>query len=472
MIRSTVYIVEDEETTRDGIAVFLEDRYRVKTFPDAESAIEAIRAAPPDLVLLDIGLPGMSGLEALRVMKGERPDIHFIIVTAYEDVPTVVNAMKGGAADYVVKPLQMEALEANIRNAMDSLRVKRDIQALQEQCLREDLPCIVGESDAIQEVMEFVEAVAKSPDTPVLILGETGTGKELVASAIHYRSPRSRAPLVSVNCAAIPKELIESELFGYERGAFSGAASSGKRGLVEEAEGGTLFLDEVGDLSLEAQAKLLRFLEEGEFYRVGGTRKFRSNARVVSVTNKDLRSLVEKKLFRDDLYYRLAVVKVEVPSLTDRREDIVPIARHFLAGFGRKFRKSFTGFAPEAEAALTEYPWNGNVRELKNAIERAVLTGRGPLLSLGDLGWETGNMTGRGTRGEADLSLPPLAEEGLALDELLASVEAKYINEAIRMTGGNESAAALLLNLNHQTFRYRRRKRIGKQLPSPPAPGD
>jgi DNA-binding NtrC family response regulator len=430
----------------------------VKTFPDAESAIEAVRAEAPDLVLLDIGLPGMSGLEALRVMKGQSPETHFIMITAFEDVPTVVTAMKGGASDYVVKPLQMEALDVNIRNALDAVRVKRDIQALQERCLREDLPCIVGESDAIQEVMEFVEAVAKSPDTPVLILGETGTGKELVASAIHYRSPRFRGPLVSVNCAAIPKELIESELFGYERGAFSGASASGKKGLVEEADGGTLFLDEVGDLSLEAQAKLLRFLEEGEFYRVGGTKKFRVNARIVSVTNKDLKSLIEAGLFREDLFYRLAVVKVEVPSLNDRREDVVPMARHFLAEFSRKFRKPCTGFSPEAEKALASYQWKGNVRELKNVIERAVLDGRGPLLTPGDLGWKETAGEGSGRGGEAGLTCPPLSTAGIDLDDLRERLEGHYIKVALRITGGNESAAALLLNLNHQTFRYRRRR--------------
>ncbi len=461
MKRSSIYIVEDEETTRDGVAVFLESRYRVKTFPDAESAIEAVRAEAPDLVLLDIGLPGMSGLEALQVMKGQSPETHFIMITAFEDVPTVVTAMKGGASDYVVKPLQMEALDVNIRNALDAVRVKRDIQALQERCLREDLPCIVGESDAIQEVMEFVEAVAKSPDTPVLILGETGTGKELFASAIHYRSPRFRGPLVSVNCAAIPKELIESELFGYERGAFSGASASGKKGLVEEADGGTLFLDEVGDLSLEAQAKLLRFLEDGEFYRVGGTKKFRVNVRVVSVTNKDLKSQIENGMFREDLYYRLAVVKVEVPSLNDRREDVVPMARHFLTEFSWKFRKPFTGFSPEAENALTVYQWKGNVRELKNVIERAVLVGQGPLLTFGDLGWKETAGDGRGETDEAGLSCPPLSTAGIDLDALRESLEGHYIKEALRMTEGNESAAALLLNLNHQTFRYRRR-RLGK----------
>ena len=253
--------------------------------------------------------------------------------------------MKGGAFDYMVKPIHPETLEVNVGNALETVRLKKEVRELQERSLRENVPMFIGESNAVQDVMEFVEAVAKSPDTPILIVGETGTGKELVAGAIHYRSPNFRGPLVSVNCASIPRELIESELFGYEKGAFTGASLGGKKGLVEQAAGGTLFLDEVGDLSLEAQAKLLRFLEEGEFYRVGGIRKQKLPVRIVSATNKDLQELIADGQFREDLYYRLAVVKIVVPSLNDRREDILPIATHFLVEYSRKFGKRFTGIS-------------------------------------------------------------------------------------------------------------------------------
>ncbi len=455
----SVFVVEDEESVRYGISLALEGKYRVRAFPDAESAIAALGEGAPDLVLLDIGLPGMNGVEALKKMKGICPDLVALVITAYEDVPTVVSAMKAGAFDYVLKPLHAETLEMHVVNALETVRLKKEVRDLQERYLRDNVPLFIGQSHAVREVMEFVTAVAKSPDTPVLIEGETGTGKELIAAAIHYRSPHFQGPIVSVNCAAIPRELIESELFGYEKGAFSGASAAGKKGLVEQAAGGTLFLDEVGDLSTEAQAKLLRFLEEGEFYRVGGTRVLRVSARVVSATNKNLRDLIGKGHFREDLYYRLAVVKVEIPSLNDRREDILPIARHYLAEFCRKFGKSPTGFTPDAEEALTSSRWKGNVRELKNVIERAVLMGKGQVVRREDLGITRG---GTGASAEmpatGGLFSPPMTPSGVDLDSLQESFDRYYIHEALRLSGGNESRAASLLNINHHTFRYRRKK--------------
>jgi two-component system response regulator AtoC len=299
----TIFVIDDEEVIREGIAVALAGDYSIKAFATAESAFEKMENKPPDLVLLDIGLPGMDGIQALKEIKRRNIDIPVIMITAYEDVQTVISAMKLGAHDYVVKPIHMDALEVSIRNALETVKLKKEVQALQEKYLKENLPCFIGESNAIQDVMEFIDQVAESPDTPILIIGETGTGKELIASAIHYRSPNFRGQLVTVNCAAIPKDLVESELFGYEKGAFSGASPSGKVGLVEEAAGGTLFLDEVGDLSQEAQAKLLRFLEDGQFYRVGGTRQRKVQTRIVSATNKDLEDMVEDGLFRKDLYF-------------------------------------------------------------------------------------------------------------------------------------------------------------------------
>lgn len=298
MIPYSIYIVDDEETIREGVTMALEARYKVEAFSTAESAIDAIKVKPPDLILLDIGLPGMDGINALREIKDLYPDVLIIMITAYEDIDSVISAMKLGAYDYVVKPLHMDSLEIAIRNALETIRLRKEVQLLQERYLIENLPCFIGESNAIQDVMDFIKMVAKSPDTPILILGETGTGKELIASAIHYRSPNFKGPFIPVNCAAIPKDLIESELFGYEKGAFSGAKASGKKGLIEEAANGTLFLDEVGDLSPEAQAKLLRFLETGEYYRVGGTGKFSIKTRAVSATNKNLEHMIEKDLFR------------------------------------------------------------------------------------------------------------------------------------------------------------------------------
>ena len=450
--------MDDEESVREGIRIALEHQYRVVAFGDAESAVEGVKQDPPDLVLMDIGLPGMSGIEGIRAVKALRPEVLVIVITAYEDVHTVVAAMKGGAFDYIVKPLHAETLETTVVNALETVRLQKEVRELQERCLRDNVPLFIGESNAIRDVMEFVDSAAKSPDTPVLILGATGTGKELIAAAIHYRSPNFRGPLVSVNCAAIPKELLESELFGYEKGAFTGASNVGKKGLVEAASGGTLFLDEVGDLSPEAQAKLLRFLEDGEFYRVGGTRRLRASARVVSATNKELEELVGKGAFREDLYYRLAVVRVAVPSLAQRREDILPIARHFLVEFSMKFRKAVTGFSPEAEEALFAHPWEGNVRELRNVVERAVLTGKGMAIGVADLRLVSGaggvHSPGAGEGGP----VPPLTSSGVDITSIQESIEKRYIVDAIRMAGGNESKAAQLLNVNYHTFRYRRKK--------------
>ncbi len=458
MIPYSIYIVDDEEAVRDGLTMELEADYQVEAFATAETAMKAIEKSPPDLVLLDIGLPGMNGIEALSKIKSLYPNILVIMITAYEDINTVISAMKLGAYDYVVKPIHMDGLEVTIRNSLETIRLRKEVQMLQEQYLKENLPCFIGESNVIQDVMEFIGMVAKSPDTPILIIGETGTGKELIASAIHYKSPNFKNPLVTVNCASIPRDLIESELFGYENGAFTGARKSGKKGLIEEAAHGTLFLDEVGDLSLEAQAKLLRFLEEGEFYRVGGTKELQIQTRVVSATNKDLDSMIGKGLFRKDLYFRLGVIKVQVPSLNERRDDIIPLAKHFLLEFSQKFGKTFTGISSDAESALMQYNWVGNVRELKNLIERAVLTGKGLELTLQALGIERVDKAPKLEQITDETGFPPIPLTGIDLSSVQESMERHFIKEALRMAGGNESKAARLLNLNHHTFRYRRKR--------------
>jgi len=458
MIQYSIYIVDDEESIREGVAMALEAHYEISVFSTAETAIDAIKANLPDLVLLDIGLPGMDGMSALREIKDLHPDVLVIMITAYEDIASVISAMKLGAYDYVVKPIHMDSLEMTIRNALETIRLRKEVQLLQERYLRENLPCFIGESNAIQDVMAFIEMVAKSPDTPILILGETGTGKELIASAIHYRSPNFKGPFMTVNCAAIPKDLIESELFGYEKGAFSGAGALGKKGLIEEAANGTLFLDEVGDLSLETQAKLLRFLETGEFYRVGGTKKLHIETRIVSATNKDLDSMIEKGLFRKDLYFRVGVIKVQAPSLNERRGDIMPLAKHFIMEFSNKFGKAFTDISANAENALMTHNWTGHVRELKNLIEKGVLVGEGPMLEVEDLGLGKISVSDTPKKATDGIIFPPLPAQGIDLVSIIESLEKYYMEEAFRMAEGNESKAARLLNMNHHTFRYRRKK--------------
>jgi DNA-binding NtrC family response regulator len=454
VVAYSIYVVDDDSDMRDVLSLALESKFQVKTFSTAGSAIEEIKEDPPDLILLDIGLPDMSGVDALREIKKLHPEALVIMVTASTDINTAISTMKLGASDYMTKPINVEALEVSVRNALDKIRLRKEVQALQEKYLKENIPCFVGESNAIQDVMQFVDKVAKAVDTPVLILGETGTGKELIASAIHYKSPNFNGPFLTLNCSAIPKDLIESELFGYEKGAFTGAKAAGKKGLVEQAADGTLFLDEVGDLSLEAQAKLLRFLEEGEYYRVGGTKKLQIQTRVVSATNKDLVAMIEKDLFRRDLYYRLAVIKVEVPSLNNRRDDIVPIARHFLSEFSNKHGKSFTGFSLETEGYLKNHQWQGNIRELRNLVERGILVGQGPKLTPQDLGLEGGSEGVSPQTAEGDGGIPILPEEGLDLQAL----EEHYIREALEKAGGNETKAAKLLRMSYYSFRYRRKK--------------
>ena len=458
MIRYSIYMVDDDPAIRESLTMALEGSYEVRAFSSGEDAMEELSRNPPDLMLLDIGLPGKDGMDVLRDARDLCPDTLVVMITAHEDVSMAVSAMRLGAYDYIVKPLHLEGIELTVRKALETIRLRKEVKILQEKHLIENVPFFIGESDVIRDVTEFINMVAKSATTPVLILGESGTGKELIAKAIHFRSTNFSGPLVTVNCAALPKELIESELFGYEKGAFSGARASGKRGWVQEAEGGTLFLDEVGDLSLEAQAKLLRFLEDGEFYRLGGTEKLHVQTRVISATNKNIGDLIRRDLFRDDLYYRLAVVKMRIPSLNERRDDILLLAKHFLVEFSRDFGKQFSGISPAAAAALKVYDWRGNVRELKNLIERGVLVGKGKELTLQDLGIGGSDEEPKLKQEGYEPGFPPILPEGIDFPSVQESFEKFYMQKALKLAGGNETKAAKLLNMNHHTFRYRRKK--------------
>lgn len=455
-MRMSILIIDDEESIRDSLALTLGRDYQVATAATASQGLELARKDPPDIVLLDIGLPDQSGLEIMPELRQSAPHAAIIVITAYEDVRTAISAMKAGAVDYLVKPVRLEALSAALGRTASFLRLGKEARLLQERALREHMPFFIAESDAITAVMDLVGRVAQSPDTPVLVEGETGTGKELLASAIHLRSPLFRGPLVSLNCAAIPRDLVESELFGYAPGAFSGAERRGKAGLVATADGGTLFLDEVGELPLEVQAKLLRFVQSGEFYPVGATRPRTVQTRIIAATNRNLEECVAQGTFRQDLFFRLAVVRIRVPSLAERQGDILPMARAFLHEFASKFARELTGLTPEAEACLLAHSWPGNVRELKNLMERAALLARGPQITPEDLGLEAPSRP-------PAAALPPLPPEGLDLPRLLAQVERHYLSQALALAQGNESQAARLLQLTRDTFRYRR----AKLLPAP-----
>ncbi len=467
-MRYTINIVDDEETIRDGLSMILADKYNISTFADAESFLTALNnhssdptqnLAIPDLILMDIGLPAMNGIEALHIIKKQWPELPVIMITAFEDIKMVIDSMKSGAFDFVLKPLNPDILSLTIHKALESIALRKEVRILQKKYLIDNQPCFIGESKNIQDVMDFINMVAKSPDTPIMISGETGTGKELIAQAIHARSPVFQGPFIAVNCSAFPDELIESELFGYEEGAFSGAKKKGKKGLIEEAKNGTLFLDEIADLSLQGQAKLLRFLESGEFYKVGGTQKYNISVRVVSATNKDLIKLIEKERFRNDLYFRLCVVKAEIPSLNERRDDILLLAKYFLYQFNKKFNKNINSISEETQDCLMNHHYTGNVRELKNIIERAVLISQNTKLSDADLGLSTSEKTTDLIQMEmTDNKTLHIPEQGINLSQKLENIEKNYMTHALMLSKGNESKAARLLRMNHHTFRYKWKK--------------
>jgi len=464
VIRYSISVVDDEESIRDGLELILSEEYDISCFPDAESFLSGLEKNAPDLVLMDIGLPAMNGIDALAIIKKKTLDLPVIMITAFEDINMVILSMKTGAFDFILKPMNPDILELTIKKAISSIALRKEVKILQEKYLKDNHPCFIGESKNIEDVMDFINMVAKSPDTPIMIMGETGTGKELIAKAIHARSPVFQGSFIAVNCSAFPDELIESELFGYEGGAFSGAKKQGKKGFIEEADNGTLFLDEVADLSLAGQAKLLRFLESGEFYKVGSTTKHKVNVRLVSATNKNLEELIDQGRFRKDLFFRLCVVKAKIPSLNERRDDILPLAKHFLYEFNKKFQKNLKNISGEAQNLLLSHEFTGNVRELKNIIERASLIAQSDGLTREDLGIfpksdspKSDNMEKPEPDSFKDnaFHIPDL---GINIGELLESIEKKYMEHALRLTKGNESKAARLLEMNHHTFRYKWKK--------------
>ena len=461
MIRYSISIVDDEESIRDGLELILSEEYDISCFTDAESFLSDLETNLPDLVLMDIGLPAMNGIEALAIIKKKAIDIPVIMITAFEDINMVILSMKTGAFDFILKPMNPDILELTIKKAISSIALRKEVKILQEKYLKDNNPCFIGESKDIEDVMDFINMVAKSPDTPIMIMGETGTGKELIAKAIHARSPVFQGPFIAVNCSAFPDELIESELFGYEEGAFSGAKKQGKKGFIEEADKGTLFLDEVADLSLAGQAKLLRFLESGEFYKVGSTRKYKVNVRLVSATNKNLEELIDQERFRKDLFFRLCVVKAKIPSLNERRDDILPLAKYFLYGFNKKFKKNLKNISKEVQELLLSHKFSGNVRELKNIIERACLIAQNDVLIKEDLGLnqKPRDMEKIELDSFKDNTLH-IPDQGMNIGKLLKNIEKKYMEHALKLTRGNESKAARLLEMNHHTFRYKWKKLI------------
>ncbi len=468
-----ILVVEDNERLRRGIAQALTGAgARVEQADSGDEAIDRLRAAaaPFDAVVTDLRLPGAPGLEVLDAARERSPLTAVLLMTAYGSIDTAVEAMRRGAFDFVQKPFELEQLELRLNRALEHGRLVREVDHLRaERAERLGSHQLIGTSDALRAAVELAQRVAASPST-VLVTGETGTGKELIASLIHERSPRSKAPFVKVNCAALPETLLESELFGHERGAFTGADRA-RVGRFEQAHGGTLFLDEIGDLATTTQAKLLRVLQEREFHRLGATRAMEVDVRIVAATNQALEREIEAKRFREDLYFRLNVIRIHLPPLRERPEDIEELARHFLDQFAHEIGRPARGFGDHAIRRLRGYSWPGNVRELRNVVERAVLLSEGERIEEVDLegvratGQETGPVPPPPGSSASPASAASSASSWQAQGLTLKEVEKRLVCAALQESDWVQKDAAALLGVSRRKLNYMI-QRIGITHPS------
>jgi DNA-binding NtrC family response regulator len=442
-VRPVVLVVDDDPGLRESFRLILEDDYELLESPDGPRALEIVRTSHVDLVLLDIRLPEMDGIDVLERIKALDEQVEVILVTAVKTVRTAVAAMKLGAFDYLTKPFEEEELLSLVQRALERRSLEREVVFLRSELARHHDE-MIGQHAEMQRLHRLIAQVARTPTT-VLITGESGTGKELVARAIHRQSPRRERPFVAVNPAAIADTLVESELFGHEKGAFTGAHQR-KLGRFELAQGGTLFLDEIATLKPELQVKLLRVLQEREIERVGGTRTIKIDVRIIAATNTDLRQSVSAQTFREDLFYRLHVVSLTVPPLRSRRDDVPLLVDHFVRRYGREFNKPITGVTAEATDALLKYPWPGNVRELQNVVERAVALGEGPQIGVEDLPLDVVLVRPRPGQPRPEADQSPLLQ---ATDDF----ERQLVLRALEQTRWNYTEAARRLGVHRNTLK-------------------
>jgi DNA-binding NtrC family response regulator len=453
--KQKILVVDDEKMIRWTLGEALRGwGYEPILAETASGGLAAFDADQPAAILLDINLPDGSGLEVLRQIRHRQSDAVVIMITANVLVDETIAALRGGAYDFIGKPINLEELQVAIRNGIEANRLRKEVNSFRrERAQQFNFDQIVGESPAMREMLAVAHKVAESEVSSVLLQGESGTGKDLIAKAIHYHSVRADNAFIAINCAALPGTLIESELFGYEKGAFTDAKAR-KEGLFEQAEGGTLFLDEIGELELSLQAKLLRVLEEGSFRRVGGLKDLPLDVRVIAASNRDLKAESEAGRFRTDLYYRLSVIQIDIPPLRDRGDDIRALAEHYMSSFKSRLRKNITGIAPEAIAAFSRYEWPGNVRELRNVIERAMILEDGDQITAKYL--PRGLASDSGVAGSsakaADQFCLPAA--GISLER----VEMSLVRQALERSAGNQTKAAELLDISRDQLRYRMKK--------------